>query len=108
MTKLLESRVSELSRRAFLKAGAAAGGGFMIGWVPHAAKAGGDAVFAPDAFIRLDSTGKVAVVMPVIEMGQGTYTSLPMVIAEEMDLDMRNVEGSLSATPAGTESADAA
>ncbi len=99
MTKLLETRLSKLSRRAFLKAGAAAGGGFMIGWVPHAAKAGGDAVFAPDAFIRLDSTGKVAVVMPVIEMGQGTYTSLPMVIAEEMDLDMGNV--TFEHSPAG-------
>src|SRR4029450_3406101 len=47
--------------------------------------------FAPDAFIRLNTAGKVTVVVPVIEMGQGTYTSLPMLIAEEMHLDMANV-----------------
>ena len=98
MTKILDLRAERLSRRALLKVGAAVGGGLMIGWVPHGAdEASAEAapaaanVFAPDAFIRLDRSGKVTVVVPVIEMGQGTYTSLPMIIAEELDVDMSNV-----------------
>jgi isoquinoline 1-oxidoreductase beta subunit len=91
MTHALDIRAETLSRRTFLKAGAAVGGGLMIGWVPFDDASAQTGVFAPDAFIRLNTAGKVTVVMPVIEMGQGTYTSLPMLIAEEMDLDMADV-----------------
>ena len=91
MTHALDIRAETLSRRTFLKAGAAVGGGLMIGWVPFDDASAETGVFAPDAFIRLNTAGKVTVVMPVIEMGQGTYTSLPMLIAEEMDLDMADV-----------------
>lgn len=98
MTKVLDLRAKDVSRRTLLRAGAAIGGGLVIGWVPAgtieaAAEVApvGPNVFAPDAFIRLDKAGKVTVVVPVIEMGQGTYTSLPMLIAEELDVDMTNV-----------------
>ncbi|HKA38709.1 MAG TPA: molybdopterin cofactor-binding domain-containing protein, partial [Burkholderiales bacterium] len=50
-----------------------------------------DAPFAPNAFLRIDRAGKVTFVMPMIEMGQGTYTSLPMLIAEELEVDVREV-----------------
>jgi isoquinoline 1-oxidoreductase subunit beta len=82
-----------VSRRHFLKAGAAFGGGLMIGWVPEAQSAAdAERVAAnPNAFIRIDRLGKVTVVSPMIEMGQGTYTSLPMLVAEELDVDMSNV-----------------
>lgn len=82
----------ELSRRNFLVAGAAAGGGMMIGWVP-AAKSGveKDPPAIPEAYIRIDGQGHVTIVSPMIEMGQGTYTSLPMLVAEELDVDMANV-----------------
>jgi len=50
-----------------------------------------DAPFAPNAFLRIDRAGKVTFVMPVIEMGQGTYTSLPMLIAEELEVDIDKV-----------------
>ncbi|MBS0268199.1 MAG: xanthine dehydrogenase family protein molybdopterin-binding subunit [Proteobacteria bacterium] len=87
----------ELSRRNFLVAGAAAGGGMMIGWVP-AAEAGVDKSppVVPDAYIRIDGQGKVTIVSPMIEMGQGTYTSLPMLVAEELDVDMANVSVAIS------------
>jgi isoquinoline 1-oxidoreductase beta subunit len=91
MTHVLDLKAEGISRRTFLVAGAAAGGGLMIGWAPSAEAAAETGVFAPDAFIRLDRAGKLTVVMPVIEMGQGTYTSLPMLIAEELDVDMSNV-----------------
>lgn len=85
-----------LSRRRFLQAGAAFGGGLLIGWVEVAsAEPGlGNTVvseFAPNAFIRIDRDGKVTVISPSIEMGQGTYTALPMLVAEELDVDMKDV-----------------
>jgi isoquinoline 1-oxidoreductase beta subunit len=86
-----------LSRRRFLQAGAAFGGGLMIGWVEVADAEEAGAVdapastFAPNAFIRIDRQGKVTVISPSIEMGQGTHTSLPMLVAEELDVDMANV-----------------
>jgi CO/xanthine dehydrogenase Mo-binding subunit len=86
------------SRRNFLKvtATAAIGGGLMLGFgLPARSEMRDtlttDAPFAPDAFLRIDRAGKVTFVMPVIEMGQGTYTSLPMLIAEELEVDVDKV-----------------
>jgi len=45
--------------------------------------------FAPNAFIRIGSDGQVVLTMPYVEMGQGTYTSIPMLIAEELDVSLR-------------------
>ena len=50
-----------------------------------------NAPFAPNAFLRIDRAGKVTFVMPFIEMGQGTYTSIPMLIAEELEVDVDKV-----------------
>jgi isoquinoline 1-oxidoreductase beta subunit len=47
--------------------------------------------FAPNAFIRIDNTGKTTLVMPQVEMGQGVYTALPMILAEELDADFAQV-----------------
>ena len=80
------------SRRDFLRltATVAVGGGLLIGFGLPAKGEVRDtftsaAPFAPNAFLRIDRTGRVTFVMPVIEMGQGTYTSIPMLIAEELD-----------------------
>ncbi len=90
---ILHRHAPDLSRRSFLKAGAAVGGGLIIGWVPaaSAAEETADGVFAPNAFVRIDRTGKVTVISPSVEMGQGTYTALPMLVAEELDVDMSQV-----------------
>ncbi len=84
------------SRRNFLTATSAIGGGLLIGFGLPARGEVRDtlttnAPFAPNAFLRIDRTGKVTFVMPVIEMGQGTYTSLPMLIAEELEVDVDKV-----------------
>src|SRR3954466_3559606 len=86
------------SRRNFLKltATAAIGGGLTLGFgLPARGEVRDslttDAPFAPNAYLRIDRTGKVTFVMPVIEMGQGTYTSLPMLIAEELEVDIDKV-----------------
>src|SRR6185312_9443818 len=47
--------------------------------------------FAPNAFIRIDETGRTTLIMPQVEMGQGVYTSIPQLIAEELDADMAKV-----------------
>jgi isoquinoline 1-oxidoreductase subunit beta len=80
------------SRRDFLKlsVGAAVGGGLLIGFgLP--ARSQSPTLFAPNAFLRIDRAGKVTFVMPHIEMGQGTHTSLPMLIAEELEVDVDKV-----------------
>ena len=46
------------------------------------------APFAPNAFIRVSADGRVTLTMPYVEMGQGTYTSIPMLIAEELEVDL--------------------
>ncbi|WP_201760154.1 molybdopterin cofactor-binding domain-containing protein [Bradyrhizobium sp. AC87j1] len=48
--------------------------------------------FAPNAFIRIDETGRTVLMMPQVEMGQGTYTSISAVLAEELDADWGKVE----------------
>ena len=44
--------------------------------------------FAPNAFIRIGGDGQIVLTMPYVEMGQGTYTSIPMLIAEELEVDL--------------------
>jgi isoquinoline 1-oxidoreductase beta subunit len=87
-----------LSRRALLTAGAAVGGGLLIG-VGVAAGAestaapgrDGQSGFAPNAFVRIDPSGQVTVTLAYVEMGQGTYTSIPMLIAEELEVDLASI-----------------
>ena len=49
------------------------------------------ATFAPNAFIRIDEQGVVTLIIPQVEMGQGMYTSLSMILAEELDADWNRV-----------------
>jgi len=82
-----------LTRRAFLQSGAAAGGALLVGfYIAAVAAAGGElGVFAPDAFIRIDRAGNITLVMPQVEMGQGVYTSIAMILAEELDAAIDHV-----------------
>jgi isoquinoline 1-oxidoreductase beta subunit len=80
------------SRRAFLQAGAAAGGGLMLSLsLPFASGASAADVFAPNAYISITTDGQVTLTMPYVEMGQGTYTSIPMLIAEELEIGLDQV-----------------
>ena len=47
--------------------------------------------FAANAFIRIDHSGQTTLIMPQAEMGQGVYTSIPMILAEELDADFSRV-----------------
>ena len=89
---LLPEQTSNLSRRGFI--GLAAGTAFIFGfYVParRPAEAAQRASFAPNAFIRIDRQGNITLIMPQVEMGQGTYTSISMVMAEELDADWSRV-----------------
>ena len=91
-----------ISRRAFLVTTAAAGGGMLVGfYLPQLGPAGAAPtsadIFAPNAFVRIGRDDSVTLVMPQVEMGQGTYTSMPMLIAEELEVDLAQV--SLEAAP---------
>ena len=84
---------TDLSRRGFLNASAAVGGGLMLGLsLPLGrSKAAQSESFAPNAFIRIGSDGEIVLTMPYVEMGQGTYTSIPMLIAEELEVNLQQV-----------------
>src|SRR6202047_4021299 len=88
-------RRAGLSRRAFLKvSGSATGGLFMSITLPaqmSEAEAADADRCAPNAFIRIAGDGQVVLTMPYVEMGQGTYTSIPMLIAEELEVDLKQV-----------------
>lgn len=97
-----------LSRRHFLRVSAAAGGGLLVAFQLQAAArsplaagavAGGEgalrnsalADFAPNAFVRIATDGRITVILNKSEMGQGISTSLSMALAEELDADWTKV-----------------
>ena len=94
---LAQNNAGEVSRRGVLIGGLA--GGFLLAFhLP--VRAANEPVqppdvtegkFAPNAFIRIDTAGKTTLVMPQVEMGQGVYTSIPMILAEELDVDLSQV-----------------
>ena len=81
------------SRRDFMKSVAA--GGFLLAFYvparainePEQTPTDTKGKFAPNAFIRIDKTGTTTLVMPQVEMGQGVYTGVAMILAEELDAD---------------------
>jgi isoquinoline 1-oxidoreductase subunit beta len=78
-----------MSRRVFLKASAAAGAGLTLGlWLPEGNDAAAQAAagaFEPNAFLTIGRDNVVTIVVKHLEMGQGTYTGLPTLVAEELD-----------------------
>src|SRR2546423_12072393 len=89
----------ELSRRQLLFVGAAAGGGFLVGWhrpsgprILAAAVKATPAVFAPNAFIRIGRVGRIKLIMHQVVMGQGTYTSVPMLLVGLLEVGMDQVQ----------------
>jgi isoquinoline 1-oxidoreductase subunit beta len=87
-----------MDRRHFVKVSALAGGGLLIGTHVLLGELGGaeplaaaPADFAPNAFISISSSGAVSIIAPNSEMGQGVKTSLPMIVAEELDVAWEQV-----------------
>ncbi|RNC67534.1 MAG: xanthine dehydrogenase family protein molybdopterin-binding subunit [Desulfuromonadales bacterium] len=89
------SDVTRMSRRQFMKTSALAAGGLMLAChLPlgrRDAAAAGEGEFAPNAFLRIGTDGSVTIIVNKSEMGQGVYTSLPMLVAEELCCDWKRV-----------------
>ena len=84
-----------ISRRTILIGGGAAGG-LVLAWAlwprsyrPNLATAPGETVL--DAFLKIDTSGRVIVAVPQVEMGQGVWTALPQILADELGADWRQV-----------------
>lgn len=85
-----------IDRRRFLKISSLSGGGLMLGFLlPGAdtfANKGADCdFFQPNAFLRIDKKGNIVIFVGRQEMGQGVNTSLPMIVADEMEADWKKV-----------------
>jgi isoquinoline 1-oxidoreductase beta subunit len=90
------SGIYNMSRRDFLKTGAIIGGGLVLGVSlgdigRRAIAAGAAEKFAPNAFIRIAPDDTITIIVNKSEMGQGVFTSLPMLIAEELEADMSRI-----------------
>ena len=97
--RVFENQSLTPSRRALIKSGLV--GGFVLAFhlplgaapvnepeQPPDSTAG---QLAPNAFIRIDHTGKTTLIMPQVEMGQGVYTAIPMILCDELDGDYAQI-----------------
>src|SRR6266702_8028675 len=98
MSATMRTGAQQLGRRDFLRTSAGVSGGLWISaWVPElagaAAKSAAAAgkVFAPNAFVRIAADESVTVISAHSEMGQGIYTSLPMLLNEELQADWSKI-----------------
>ncbi|MFZ1370933.1 MAG: molybdopterin cofactor-binding domain-containing protein, partial [Ferruginibacter sp.] len=95
----------KIDRRNFIKLSSLATGSLAIGFMVPGLKALAIPVtecefFQPNAYLKIDKKGKVTVYVAKQESGQGVDTALPMIVAEEMDVDFRNVRSEIA--PYGT------
>jgi isoquinoline 1-oxidoreductase beta subunit len=84
-----------LTRRRFIVTSAAVAGALVLGVAVRGLRRTPAGVSSArgvlNAFVRIAPDGQVTLVMPKVEMGQGTWTSLPMLIAEELEVDLASV-----------------
>src|SRR5258708_20515689 len=97
-TLQIERRIErQMERREFLMFSVVASGGLLIGlYLPGASKLAvaeehSGSAFMPNAFVRIGTDERVTVIVNHSEMGQGVYTALPMLLAEELDADWNKV-----------------
>jgi isoquinoline 1-oxidoreductase beta subunit len=86
---------NDLSRRDFLKAAGALSGSFVLGfWIPEARAATDTPIqtgFA-NTWVRIDPDNRITILCARSEMGQGVYTALPMLVAEELEVELDQIE----------------
>ncbi|MES2510352.1 MAG: xanthine dehydrogenase family protein molybdopterin-binding subunit [Pseudomonadota bacterium] len=88
------SRIASLNRRSFLKTSSTVTGGLMIGvslGLPLASQAAGT-LYTPNAWVHIADDNTITLISARSEMGQGVYTSMPMLIAEELNVDIRKIK----------------
>jgi isoquinoline 1-oxidoreductase beta subunit len=96
------TEIINVSRRNMLKTGMILGGGLVLGIflpgkdIAMAMAKNKTKVFVPNAFIRIGTDEVVTILVNKSEMGQGVYTSLPMLIAEELEADWTRIQVELA------------
>ena len=91
-----------LGRRSFIRASATVAGGMLISLyldLPLTAQEAGQTkpqTYPPDAFVHINPDGKIIIQVNRLEFGQGIQTSLPMILADEMDADWSHVVAELA------------
>jgi isoquinoline 1-oxidoreductase beta subunit len=98
MTHLIEDPAASanegLSRRTFLQASAAVSGGLLVGvslTSTGPAQAAGT-IYTPNAWVHIADDNTITLISARSEMGQGVYTSMPMLIAEELNVDLKSIK----------------
>lgn len=89
------NKITNQSRRDFVKTSAAAGGALVLGFhLPgRVAQADGGGGYAmPNAWVKVGADNQVTIMVARSEMGQGVSTSLPMLVAEELDVDINKIK----------------
>src|SRR5262249_24183162 len=85
-----------VSRRTLLKGGLAVGTGLVVGFrlVPAGRQAAlaQSGAFTPNQWISIDRDGLVTIINSVVEMGQGSITTMPAIVADELDTDLGKVK----------------
>ncbi|WP_257666046.1 xanthine dehydrogenase family protein molybdopterin-binding subunit [Parapedobacter tibetensis] len=91
----MNEQITKLNRRDFIKISAFTGGGLVLGFnvLSSCSPERGDGVIHDlNAFVKIDTNGMVTLMNPNPEIGQGVKTSLPMLVAEELDVDWKDVK----------------
>src|SRR5213595_3954833 len=85
--------IAETSRRNFLKTTAFASGGLLIGIaLPNPGVKAAGTMHTPNAWVHIADDNTITLISARSEMGQGVYTSMPMLIAEELNVDLRKIK----------------
>jgi isoquinoline 1-oxidoreductase subunit beta len=92
----LTNKISTIKRRDFIRVGGFIGGGLLIAIaIPFRRRLDAKAppfTFSPNAFLRIAEDDSIVIILSKVEMGQGIWTTLPMLIAEELDCDWKKIK----------------
>lgn len=91
----MKEGIKKLNRRDFIRVGALAGGGLFLGFNSFLSCSDEDKsgkLVDLNAFIKIDTSGQVIIINPNPEIGQGVKTALPMLVAEELDVDWTTIK----------------
>jgi len=92
--------LTDVSRRDFLKTGAAAGGALLLGVaLPSSRAQAAGTTSMPNAWVKIGSDDSITILSARSEMGQGVYTALPTLVAEELEVDLAKIKVEIA--PAG-------